>query len=245
LPKDLQRRNLSAVLDEVEAWAAGEYTLALGQGHALVGRERAEIAERLARYSGLSPRYVELSDLRLRIDRFCKELLRDEGRIVGRLDSRYTGFGATGIGESQDFDPSLSAIRPPHTAAINDYVRSSLGYESDAHYHILRSLDWEWGSAEEGYPKTSEALGEAFAKNPYLHVFVASGHYDLATPYFATDYTFRHLVVDPEIRSHIRTEEYPVGHMVYLEKKTLAKLKADVASFIADATSVAPKPLRG
>ncbi len=244
LPPDLQERDLAETLAEVEAWAGGEYQIALAKGSALDGEERAAVAERLARYTGLSARYVEQSDLRIQIHRFCKELLRETRRTVGRLDSRYTGFDASGVTETPDFDPSLSAIRPPHTAVLNDYLRTELGYETDAEYHILRSLDWDWGSAREGYPKTSEALSSAFAKNPYLHLFIASGHFDLATPYFATDYTLRHLTLEPATRANVRTEEYAVGHMVYLEKNALIKLKADVARFIVDATSAAGKPLR-
>nr|MDP9473311.1 peptidase S10 [Chloroflexota bacterium] len=218
--------------------------VALAKGSALDPEERTTVAERLARYTGLSARYVEQSDLRIQIHHFCKELLRDERRTVGRLDSRYTGFDARGMTETPDFDPSLSAIRPPHTAVLNDYLRSELGYETDAEYHILRGLEWDWGSAKEGYPKTSGALSSAFAKNPYLRLFIASGYYDLATPYFATDYTLRHLALDPPTRANVQTEEYAVGHMVYLEKNALIKLKADVARFIADAMSAAEKPLR-
>ena len=243
LPKDLQKRKLPDLLAEVEAWSANDYTVALAKGVALQGKERAAIAERLARYTGLSQRYVELSNLRIHISRFCKELLREEGKTVGRLDSRYTGFDAVGVSETPDFDPSLSAIRPPFTSALNDYVRSQLGFETDVEYHILRSLDWNWGSSREGYAKTSADMSGAFAKNPYLHLFVASGYYDLATPYFATDYTFDHLAIDAGTRSQLQTEKYPVGHMVYLEQKTLAKLKSDVAAFIRTALSTGPKPL--
>jgi carboxypeptidase C (cathepsin A) len=245
LPSDLQERDLADILAEVEAWAAGEYTVALAKGSSLGDEERAAVAERLARYTGLSPRYVEQSNLRVEIRRFCKELVRDEGRTVGRLDSRYTGFDALGVSETPDFDPSLAAIRPPFTAMLNDYVRTELGYENDAEYHILRSLEWDWGSAGEGYPKTSEALGRAFARNPYLHLFIASGFYDLATPYFATRYTLDHLPLDAATRGQITTEDYPVGHMVYLELNTLAKLQADVAAFIHRATSAEDRPLRG
>jgi carboxypeptidase C (cathepsin A) len=244
LPADLQEQELTSVLTEVKTWAAGDYMTALARGSSLTADERRATAERLARYSGLSLQYVEQSNLRIQIHRFCKELLRGEGRTVGRLDSRYTGFDALGVTEKPDFDPSLSAIRPPFTAMLNDYVRTQLGYESDTEYHILRSLDWNWGSAGEGYPKTSKALADAFAMNPYLHLFIASGYYDLATPYFATEHTLSHLALDPATRANIRTEEYPVGHMVYLERNTLAKLQTDVASFIAAATTVADKPLR-
>ena len=243
LPADLQQMELKTLLAEAETWAAGDYAVALAKGSALVGTERTTIAERLARYTGLPQKYIELSNVRIHIQRFCKELLREEGKTVGRLDSRYTGFDAIGVSEQPDFDPSLAAIRPPFTSAINDYVRSDLGYESDVEYHILRSLDWDWGSAGEGYSKTSAALGSAFAKNPYLNLFVASGFYDLATAYFATDFTLEHIAVDASTRGNLQTEKYPVGHMVYLEKTVLAKLKDDVAAFIAKATNVAAKHL--
>ena len=233
------------MLAEVEAWAAGEYASALAKGHTLPEQERVAVVERLARYTGLSLHYVDQSNVRIQIHRFCKELLRDEGCTVGRLDSRYTGFDALGVTETPDFDPSLSAIRPPFTAMLNDYLRSELGYETDAEYHILRRLEWDWGSAGEGYPQTAEALASGFAKNPYLRLFVASGYYDLATPYFATEYTLSHLALDPATRTNIQTEEYPVGHMIYLEKNALTKLKADVAGFIGDAVASEGKPLRG
>ncbi|HEY8447969.1 MAG TPA: hypothetical protein VIL01_12765 [Thermomicrobiales bacterium] len=243
LPADLQERELTDVLAEVEAWAAGDYTLALARGANLSAEERAAVVERLARYTGLSRQYVEQSNLRIEIHRYCQELLREEGRMVGRLDSRYTGFATDGANDMPDFDPSMAAIRPPFTTMLNDYVRGELGYECDLEYHILRSLEWDWGSAEEGYPKTAHALQAAFARNPYLHLFVASGYYDLATPYFATRYTLSHLALDPTVRTQIRTEDYPVGHMVYLERGVLARLKEDVASFIATATSAPDRPL--
>ena len=245
LAEDLQGRDLAEMLAEVEAWASGPYAAALAKGHALAGEERAETVERLARYTGLTTRYVEQSELRVQIHRFCKELLREERRTVGRLDGRYTGFDASGVSEAPDFDPSMAAIRPPFTAMLNDYLRSTLGYETDAEYHILRGLEWDWGSAEAGYAKTSAALGEAFAKNPYLRLFVASGYYDLATPYFATDYTLNHLVLDPATRGNMRTEKYPVGHMVYLEKGVLARLKEDVTEFIGEAVGTEGRRLRG
>lgn len=244
LPDDLQQRDLAGVLEEVEEWVGQVYLVALTKGSALSTEERAAVAERLARYTGLSASYAEQSNLRIPIDRFCKELLRHDGITVGRLDSRYSGFDSDGTAEAFRFDPSMSAIRPPHTAALNHYVRAELGYETDETYHILRSLDWEWGSADDGYPKTSQALRQAFAENPYLHLFIASGAYDLATPYFATDYTLRHLNLDPTTRSQVRTEAYPVGHMVYLEKGSLAKLQTDVATFIDDALATKDRPLR-
>lgn len=244
LPELLQSQALSATLAEVEAWALGDYAAALAQGSALDDATRAAVVERLAAYTGLPPRYVEQSNLRIQIHRFCKELLREDGRTVGRLDSRYTGFAGDGVGETPDFDPSLSAIRPPFTAMLNDHLRGTLGYETDVEYHILRGVEWNWGSAGEGYPRTADALGAAFAKNPYLRLFVASGFYDLATPYTATRYTLSHLPLDGETRDTLRTEDYPVGHMVYLEQTVLAKLRADVGAFVREATAQPGKPLR-
>jgi carboxypeptidase C (cathepsin A) len=244
LPADLQERPLPDVLAEVESWAASDLILALAKGANLSQDERAATAERLARYTGLPRRYVELSDFRIEINRFCQELLRDEGRIVGRLDSRFTGFATDAVNDTPEFDPSLAAIRPPFTMMLNNYVRSELGYETDLEYHILRSLDWDWGSAREGYPKTAHALEAAFARNPYLHLFVASGYFDLATPYFATRYTLSHLSLDPDVRKQIRTADYPVGHMVYLDRGVLARLQQDVAEFVGIATAVPDRPLR-
>jgi carboxypeptidase C (cathepsin A) len=235
LPADLQRKKLAAVLDEVERWASSDYALALGKGDALPEDERRAVAATLARYTGLEERYVRLSNLRIEIHRFCKELLRDQGKTVGRLDSRYTGRDRWGVSENPDFDPSMAAIRPPFTAMLNDYVRRELGYETDEEYHILRGLEWDWGSAGEGHPDTSEALRGAFAKNPYLQLFVASGYYDLATPYYATEYTLGHMGLDPSLRGNVAVGEYEVGHMVYLERGALAKLKKDVTGFIGDA----------
>ena len=136
------------------------------------------------------------------------------------------------------------SVRDLTDSTVMTNVRTELGYESDLEYHILRGLQWNWGSAGEGYPKTAQALASAFGKNPYLHVFIASGYYDLATPYFATEYTVNHLPIDATTRGQIRTEEYPVGHMVYLERGVLAKLRQDVGAFIREATAQTGRPLR-
>jgi carboxypeptidase C (cathepsin A) len=136
LDDDLQQ-DLQQTLAEVNAFALNEYTLALMQGAALPAAQRAEIVAKVARYTGLSPDYVERSNLRIRIDRFCKELRRDEGLTVGRLDSRYTGFDRDNVGESFEFDPSYAAIQGPYTATFNDYVRRELEFESDLPYEIL------------------------------------------------------------------------------------------------------------
>jgi len=236
LAPELQR-DLSATLKEVEAWAAGEYTVALARGASLTGAARAAVADKLARYTGLSHDYVERANLRIEIQRFCKELLRDQDRTVGRLDSRFVGFDRSGVAEQPDFDPSLAAIRPPFTAAFNDLVRRSLGFNSDVPYHILGGGigQWDWGSAGGGFADTGDALRDAFAKNPHMRLFVGSGYFDLATPYFATEYTLDHLGLPPSLTSRITRRYYQAGHMMYIDVDELAALRRDVAAFMAEA----------
>ncbi len=237
LSADLQG-DLSATLREVEAWAAGPYTQALAKGDRLSAQERREVAERLARYTGLSREYVEQSDLRIEIGKFRKELLRARGRSVGRLDARYLGVDPSGTDAEPDFDPSMAAIRPPYTATFNDYVRRTLRYESDTTYHILGgglAGSWDFGPAADGFPDTSAALRAALARNPDMRIYVASGLFDLATPYFATEYTLAHMGLDAGQRARIRTGEYAAGHMMYVHAGELARLKEAVAAFMQDA----------
>jgi carboxypeptidase C (cathepsin A) len=234
LPADLQAKPLRAVLEEVERWAGTEYPLALAKGDRLGADERRAVVEKLTRFTGLSAQYVDAAALRVPIQNFCKELLRGERRTVGRLDSRFKGIDEDALGERPDFDPSMAAIRPPYTAAFNDYVRRSLGYKSDLHYYILGGGigPWDWGSAGNGHADTSESLRDAFSKNPDMKVFVASGFYDLATPYFATEYTLAHMGLDSSQRGRISTGFYEAGHMMYISVAELAKLKKDVAGFM-------------
>jgi carboxypeptidase C (cathepsin A) len=232
LPADLQS-DLRKTLDEVERWAAGEYTVALAKGDRLSTAERQEVIDRLNRYTGLDKKFIDNSDLRIEIQRFDKELLRDEKRTVGRLDGRFKGIDALAVTDTPDFDPSMAAIRPPYTATFNDYVRRELGFKSDLEYFILGGGigRWDFG-ADNSYADTSEALRSAFSKNPYMKLFVASGYYDLATPYFATQYTLRHMGLDPSLQPGVTTTYYEAGHMMYIDTRELARLKADAAAFV-------------
>jgi carboxypeptidase C (cathepsin A) len=245
LPADLQARPLRAVLDEVERFAAVDYPAALAKGDHLTPAERTAVADRLARYTGLDTAFVDESDLRIEIQHFCKELLRDRKRTVGRLDSRFEGIDPTAAGERPDYDPSLAAIRPPYTAMFNDYVRRALGYKSDLTYYILGGGigPWDFGTPN-GFADVSEPLRSAFSKNPAMRLFVASGYYDLATPYFATDYTLSHLGLDPSQRARVTTSQYEAGHMMYISAHELSRLKSDVSAFIQGAlVAAAPTDL--
>ncbi len=233
LDPDLQR-DLRATLAEVENFAMGDYTLALMKGNDLPDEQKKAIASRVARYTGLSPDYIERSNLRINIARFVKELMRDQRQTVGRLDSRFKGIDRDAAGERYDYDPSYAAIQGPYTGALGAYLRGDLGYENDIPYEILtdRVRPWSYADFENRYVNTAEDLREAMTQNPNLRVFIASGYYDLATPYFATDYTFDHLAFDPGYTSRVTTEYYEAGHMMYVHMPSLEKLKRDLDAFL-------------
>lgn len=236
LAPDLQA-DLRAALRQAEEFASGEYLLALARGDALTPEERDALAAKLSRLSGLSKEFWLLANLRVNNSAFCKELLRDQRRTVGRLDSRYTGIDATGLGSGPDYDPSYAAIQGPYTAAFNHYVREDLKYENDLWYEILtgRVNPWSYESATNRYANVASRLRSAMTKNRDLYVHFASGYYDFATPYFASDYTADHLGLDPSLRGNVSRSYYESGHMMYIRLADLARLKADVAAFYARA----------
>jgi len=228
------RRPLQKLLAEVSKFALEVYLPALAKGAALPRRERARLVEQLARYTGLSPEYIEPRDLRIDIFRFTKELLRDENRTVGRLDSRFKGIDRDSAGERFEDDPSMNIIMGPYTAGLYDYVRNELKYESDLPYEILNHKVWPWSYAEfeNEYLNVAETLRHAMTKNPYLKVFVANGYYDLATPFLATEYTFNRLGLDESLRPNLSLGYYEAGHMMYIHMPSLAAIKEDLADFI-------------
>ncbi|MBI5651256.1 MAG: peptidase S10 [Chloroflexi bacterium] len=231
--------DLRATLREVEQFARGEYTLALAQGAALPADARVQIAMKLARYTGLSAEYIDRANLRIEIFRFTKELLRDERRTVGRLDSRFKGIDRDAVGEQFEHDPSMMNILGPYTATFNDYVRGELKFETDLPYEILtpRVQPWSYGDHENQFVNVAETLRKAMTLNPHLRVIVANGYYDFATPYFATEYTFNHLGLDPSLQKNIALTYYEAGHMMYIHLPSLAQLKNDLAQFVRGAFS--------
>lgn len=234
LSADLQAKPLRQVLSEAENFASGEYTAALLKSDRLTAAERQNIIDNFSKYSGLSKTFIDQNNLRVDLNEFMKELMRDKRLVAGRLDSRFTGFDRSAGGESPEFDPSMTAIRPPYTATFNDYVRRDLGFKSDLEYYILGggiNSPWNW-NVNNGYADTSVALNSAMRKNPYMKIFVASGYYDMATPYFATEYTLAAMNLEPTLRKNITTNYYEAGHMMYIEKNSLRKLKEDAARFI-------------
>ncbi|MFN8496031.1 MAG: hypothetical protein U0350_51040 [Caldilineaceae bacterium] len=229
--------NLRALLTEVENFALGEYTLALMQGDKLSAETRTPIVQKLARYTGLSPAYIEQTNLRVEIFRFTKELLRDQRRTIGRLDSRFKGIDRDAAGEQFQYDPSYSVIQGPYSATLNDYVRNELGFESDLPYEILTDIHetWDYSKYQNEFVNVSEKLRTAMTQNPFLKVIVANGYYDFATPYFATEYTFNHLGLDESLRKNISMTYYEAGHMMYVHEPSLAQLVKDLAGFVHNA----------
>jgi carboxypeptidase C (cathepsin A) len=242
LPADLQA-DLQKAIQESRSFAAHEYTDALMSGDTLPAARRVEMAQKLSRLTGLSAEYLERSNLRIEIQRFDKELLRDQRRTVGRLDGRFTGIDEDAAGARPDYDPSLAAIVGPYTATFNDYVRGELKFESDLFYEYLtgRVRPWNYQPYENRYVNVAETLRSAMTQNPFLRVFVGKGYYDLATPFYAAEYTFDHLSLDDSLRGHLSGGYYQAGHMMYVHLPSLTKLKSDLAHFIQ--ISVEQKPM--
>jgi carboxypeptidase C (cathepsin A) len=238
LNEDDQARPLREFLDEVETFAANDYALALFQGAALDADRYDEIATKVARFTGLPVDYVKRYDLRIEILRFCKELLRDKHRTVGRIDSRYTGMDRFPDGDAIEADPSIDALMGSYTSALNGYVRSELEYESDLPYEVMSEetwQNWDYEDFKNAFVDVSEMLRDTISRTRFLRVFVANGYFDLATPYFATEYTFNHLGLDPALRDNVTMAYYGAGHMMYVQLDSLGRLAADLREFITGA----------
>jgi carboxypeptidase C (cathepsin A) len=227
--------DLTPTLRAAEAFAYGEYMSALFQGDALPTEQREAVAQKLAYFTGLSREYVERANLRIEHMRFCKELLRDERRTVGRLDARFTGADRDAAGETMGLDPSSAATFGPYAGALNAYVREELGFSSDLPYEVLAHLyeTWDYSKHQNKYVDTSETLRAAMTQNPFLKVIIANGYFDLATPYSATEYTVNHLALEPHLRGNLQMTYYAAGHMMYVHEPSLRTLSEDLRNFIA------------
>ena len=235
LPADLQQRSIKQVVDEARTFAFGEYMQALTKGNALTDAERNAMAEKLARYTGLAPRFILEANLRVDSGRFRKELLRDKRLMIGRLDGRFTALDADAAGERQEFDPSNTALQGAYTALFQDYVRNELKWDSDLHYPTSGNVR-PWTYVQNRYMDETDPLRQTMAKNPFLKVFVACGYYDMATYMGGAEFNFSHLAYDRPITDRVTFGYYEAGHMIYIRPSAHKALKQDVAKFIRDAS---------
>lgn len=255
LPSDLQKQSLADVVQQARAYAFREYTVTLARGNTLSAAETTAAAQALARLTGLSPQFIANTNLRIDPRVFRTELLRGERETVGRYDSRMIGLNGNAASQQPDYDPSNSAPSGAFMSAYMRYLHDDLGYASDLQYYTLGHAGrWDYSSlADAGnagagypsYPSTSEALRSAMARNPYLHVLVGAGYYDLATPFGNAEYTFNHLGYDQTYRDRVQFKYYESGHMAYLNPDSAKALDADITAFIrstAHASFVRVKP---
>jgi len=238
LPPDLQQQSVEQVTAQAEQFAANGYTLALERGASLTAAQRKAVIDTLSRFTSLSPAVIDHNDLRIPLDRFDQDLLRDEHETVGRLDGRFTAYATDDGAERGAFDPSDADIENTFTPVLNDYVRRDLGFSDDEMYWILGGGIGRWRYPQrQGFLDVTPYLERAFAKNPYMKLFVAMGYYDTATPYYAVEYTLDHLSVSDKARANITTDHFSAGHMVYIDTPSLTRLRADLTKFIDSATA--------
>ncbi|MCU1680912.1 MAG: peptidase [Amycolatopsis sp.] len=233
-------RPLDDVLADAEDFAARDLPWALQRGARLSTAERTEAVATLASLTGLSESYVDRVNLRIEHMRFYTELLRDKGLVTGRMDGRFTTWEPDGGREHMSDDPSISRIIGAYAAGFNHYVRAELGYANDLPYEIL-SIDvnkaWSYSDFEGRAVSVVDSLGEAMRANPHLKVHVAFGHYDGATPYFASEHVLAHLSIPEELRENIDSAYYPAGHMMYVHEPSRIQQSKDIAKFITTSSN--------
>lgn len=233
LSKEAQDKTLDALLRDVDQFAVNEYSSALYKGDTLPDKEKREVAKKLSSFIGISEGEILLYDLRINLSKFATELLKNERQLVGRFDGRMSGQCTAVPGTYYTYDPSMDSVLGPFTEVLNRYMRTELKWEKDEQYRILEDLWSSWNfNSKNKYLSVMSNLQDVMTKNPYMRVFIASGIYDLATPFAATDYNVSHLGLDPSLRDHLITKNYEAGHMMYLHKPTLVKLRDDLAKFL-------------
>lgn len=228
LPAELQQQDLPQVLAQAEEFTLNEYLPALARGAFLSPEQRAHIIEKVSYFSGLSQTAVAQNNLDIPTDFFWKELLRDKGLTVGRLDSRYVGIDKKDAGVSPDYNAELTSWLHSFTPAINHYLRTELNYKTDVKYNMFGPVH-PWN--QEG-DQTGENLRQAMAENPYLNVMFQSGYFDGATNYFDAKYSMWQLDPSGKMKERLSFKGYRSGHMMYLRHEDLKTSNDDLREFI-------------
>ncbi len=226
------QNDFAKAIKESEAFALGEYATALLKGGWLTAEETDRIATKMSYYTGLSKEYCLNANLRVEENRFYKELRRKDGLSIGRLDARFTGTDLDNAGEYVSFDPSFTNIDGPFTSALNDYFQNDLNFKEEKPYNIFGPVSpWNYNNVQNQFLNVAESLRDAMAKNPALKVYVGSGYYDFATPYFTAKYDIEHMFLRPEARKNVRHYFYNSGHMYYINMLDMIQFKKDVDAF--------------
>lgn len=230
LSPDLQS-NLTTAVEEARHFVEQEYVQALFKGDSLSPEEREKVVKGLNRFTGLSIDYITNCNLRVSLLRFLKELARDQHVTIGRFDSRFIGRDRDSSGEYSEYDPSFEVVVGAFNASINHYFSTDLDIKKDIEYRALADVrPWNYGS-DNCYFDVSDSLRSTMTKNSQLNLFVANGYFDLATPFFATEYTFNHLCLNPALKPHITLKYYEGGHMMYTDESILKQMKEDLRQF--------------
>ncbi|MGC1187901.1 MAG: hypothetical protein WA871_10970 [Candidatus Acidiferrales bacterium] len=237
--------DLNAFLADARQFASTDYAMALAKGSSLPAADRAEIVHKLARFTGLSEDYISNANLRVSLFQFMSELQRAKGLTTGRLDARFSGPIFDRLEEYAAYDPQETAVSGAFAGAFNEYVRQDLQFNKDQSYELLNDQvaeSWNWDHkvpenfSARGAPNAEADLVDALFTNTHLQVEAENGLFDLATPFFATEYTMDHLNLPANLRSNIHLQYYDAGHMMYLREEDLTKLKGNIATFIGNAS---------
>ena len=231
LGEDLQKDLYSAIAASKD-FVFSTYNSSLFKGNLLSEENKQEVARRLSQLTGLSSDYLTKANLRVDLLHFTKELLSASKNVMGLYDSRVIGPSWDPIKEILCYDPSMDSVSGAFTTCFNNYLQNTLGWKKNLPYRILSDAHASWDfNAPNQFLNVSENLRDVMTKNPNLHVFVASGYYDLVTPFFATDYTFHHLGLPKPLEDHVTFGYYEGGHMMYTNPSALIQMKKDLTLF--------------
>jgi carboxypeptidase C (cathepsin A) len=226
---DLQKLTIEQISQQARDFAHGEYAAALEKGDQISPAEYKKVVADLSRFTGLTAKYIESTNLRISPQRWFKELLRDKRKTVGRLDARFTGMDVDAAGERNEYDSSEASYEGAYVAMFQDYVRRDLKWTSDMYYTVTANVR-PWDNGQPG--AVAEALRAAMTEETYMKLLVVCGYYDHATPFNGIEQTVSHMMLEPEIRKNVTFSYYEAGHMMYIDKKAREKLHRDIDGFI-------------